>query len=183
MFIISRRRRTKKKEGRKMNLAKLTASRYKISLDESWYHERSEVRSADRIWYERIHCKKGAVISVYSLDSMIFQLWTDRVKNARIVWGAIKDAPGVQADFHFDSEAVLRFPLELLQQVAEMAGARRKRRLSEEEKSRLAEVGKVYRFKRINYGANEEENVVDLDVSVFATKIPPFPAGREMKDN
>jgi hypothetical protein len=130
-----------------MSLSEQTDNRYRITLEETWHHERSEVRSADRIWYERIPCLGGAWISVYSLAPLSLQLWTDRVKNARIVWGAIKDAPGVQADFHFDGEAVLRFPLELLQQVAEMAGARKRRRLSPEHKARLAESNKDYRFK------------------------------------
>ena len=146
------------------SLAKLTDNRYKVTLEESYHHERSEVRSPDRIWYEQIPCLGGAFISVYSLDPLIFKLWTPRPNNARIVSKAIKVAAGVWADFHFDGEAEIYFPLDSLPQVAELAGARRRRRLSEEEKAKLIEVGKTHRFKPKNYGANGEENRLDLGV-------------------
>jgi hypothetical protein len=147
-----------------MNLANLTANRYKIVLEETWYHERSEVRSADKIWYEQISCRGGALIGLYSLSPLtLLQLWTPRPKNARIVWESIKDTPEVRADFAFDGEAVIYFPLESLQQVAELAGAKRKRRLSEEEKAKLVEMGKGYRFKSKINGSNGAENGADLD--------------------
>lgn len=130
-----------------MNLAKLTDNRFKIALDESWYVGRSEIHSTDRIWYEQIPCIGGAFIGVYSLSPLTLQLWTPRPKNSKAVWEAIKDIPGVRADFAFDGEAVIYFPLELLQQVAELAGARKRRRLSPEHKARLAESNKDYRFK------------------------------------
>ena len=54
---------------------------------------------------------------------------------------------GVQADFHFDDEAEIYFPLEVLPQVAELAGAKKRRRLSEDHKAKLAESNKDYQFK------------------------------------
>ena len=38
-----------KKKDDGINLANLTANRYKIALEESWHHEDPEVRSPDRI--------------------------------------------------------------------------------------------------------------------------------------
>ncbi len=136
------------------SLANLTANRYKIFLDESWQYERSEVRSRGRIWFETIRCKDDAFISLYSLNPLIFQLWTPRPINPKVVWEVIKDIPGVRADFHFDRGAVIYFPIEVLPTVAELAGAKRKRRLSAEHKAKLAEAGRSYRFKTKISGSN-----------------------------
>jgi hypothetical protein len=151
-----------KKKDDEINLANLTADRYKIALEETWHHEDPEVRSRDRIWFEQIASRGGAFISVYSFNPLILKLWTPRPKKARMIWEAIKGAAGVRADFHFDGEAEIYFPLESLPQVAELAGARRRRRLSQEERAKLAEVGKAHQFKPKNYGANGEENRLDL---------------------
>jgi hypothetical protein len=48
--------------------------------------------------------------------------------------------------------------------VAELAGAKKRRRLSEDHKAKLAEVGLGYRFKPKNRGSNEKETGADLDV-------------------
>jgi hypothetical protein len=69
------------------------------------------------------------------------------VKNTKKVWEAIADIPGARADFHFDGETVLNIPLEAVHTVADPAGARKKRRLSEAHKAKLAESSQAYRFK------------------------------------
>jgi len=152
----------KKDEG--INLANLTAHRYETALEESWHHEDPEVRSPDRIWYEQIPRRGGAFISVYSLTPLTLKLWTPRPKNARMIWEAVKGAAGARADFHLDGEAEIYFPLEVVSQVAELAGARRKRRLSEEHKAKLAESNKAHRFKPKSYASNGEENGAGLGV-------------------
>ncbi|MGA8141170.1 MAG: hypothetical protein WB948_10825 [Desulfobaccales bacterium] len=134
------------------SLAKLTDKRYQIVLEESWQHESPEL-SLDRIWYEQIPCQgKDCFIGVYSLDPLILQLSTSRARNARTVYAAIKDMPGVRPDFHFDGEAVIYFPIEAVHIVADLAGARKKRRLSPEAKARLIERGKAHRFLSQNTG-------------------------------
>jgi len=153
-----------KKKDDETDLANLAANRYKMAMEESWQHERPEVRTPDRIWYEQIPCRGRAFISVYSLSPLTLKLWTPRPKNAKLVWMALKGADGVRADFHFDGEAELFFPLEVLQQVAQLAGARRRRRLSEEEKAKLIEVGMTHRFQPKNHGAIGEQNGADLGV-------------------
>jgi hypothetical protein len=85
---------------------------------------------------------------------LILKLWTPRPKSARIIPEAMKVAAGARADFHFDGEAEIYFPLEVLPTVAELAGARKRRRLSAEHKAKLAESNKEYRFKPKFYGSN-----------------------------
>lgn len=131
----------------KPSLAILTGGRYRITLEESWQHERPEVRNPDRIWYEQIACQGGAFIGIYSLEPLILHLYTPRVKNAKMVWKAIKDISGSRADFQFDGEAELFFTLKALPTVADLAGARKKRRLSEAHKAKLAESNQAHRFK------------------------------------
>ena len=139
---------------RKTGLADLSNHRYRIVLEESWHHERPEIRKPDRRWYEQIPCKGGAFIGLYAEDpTIVLQLFTPRPKNARFIFGHIKDLPGVKADFHYDGEAVIYFPPELLQQVADMAEARVKRRLSPEARARLAERGRaaLEKYRKTNY--------------------------------
>lgn len=61
----------------------------------------------------------------------------------------------MRGDFHFDGEAEIYFPPELLSLVAEMAGARKKRQLSPEARARLAEQGKATRFKGTKHGVED----------------------------
>ena len=67
------------------------------------------------------------------------------------------------ADFHFDGEAVIYFPSEVLFAVAGMARAKKKRYLSEEHKAKLAEAGKAHQFKPKTGGSKGEGIGVDLD--------------------
>ncbi len=141
----------------KITFASLTDRRYKITLEASWQHEQPESRNPDKIWYEQVPCQGEAFISLYSLNPLILQLSTSRVKNAQKVWEAIKDTSGARADFHFDGEAVIYFPLDVVHQVAELAGARRKRRLSEAHKAKLAEANQAYRFTSKSDASNGAE--------------------------
>jgi hypothetical protein len=150
-----------------MTLSELTNGRYKIILEESWYYERPEVREPDRRWYERIPCKGGAFISFNcepdphcllrdagsplclpdcrEHGDLILQLWTPRPKNAFVIWQRFKGEVSCHFD-PMDGEVSIFFPARLVHLVAELAGARRKRRLSPKERARLAEVGKGTRF-------------------------------------
>ena len=93
-----------------------------------------EVRNPDRRWYEQIPCRAGGFIYLYSEDPPTLGLYTTQVKSARAIMSKI---PGLQAEW-MDGEAVIKFSPDALDQVAEMAGARKKRqgrKLSVEEKS------------------------------------------------
>lgn len=132
--------------GRKaLSLSGLTR-RYRVILEESFAHERPENRGPEhRHFYEIIPCQgfkkppeqKGPFISFFSEDPPTLMLYTNRVINAKSIWSEIKETPGTRADFHMDGEAVLHFPPELLEIVAEMAGAKKRRILTEEQKELL----------------------------------------------
>jgi hypothetical protein len=143
----------------------LAHGRYKLVLEESWYHEVPEVRGPDKRWYLQIPCKGGAFISLYAeAPEIILHLYTPRVKNARIIWEQLKNKRGCRADFHMDGEAVLYFPPELLHQVAEMAGARVRRRLSPEARLKVAERGRaaLEKYRKTNH---QGENLAQIDPS------------------
>jgi hypothetical protein len=140
--------------GKQIYISKLTR-RYRIFLEESFTNERPEVRNPDRRWYEIIPCQgfkpgpqqEGSFIGLYSEDPPTLQLYSDRPINAKSIWKEIRSHPGCSADFGLDGEVVLYFPakVELLDKVAKMAGGRKKRVLTEEQRVRLVEVGKAGR--------------------------------------
>lgn len=140
---------------KKPGLAELSEHRYRIVMEESWGHERPEVRNPDRIWYEIIPCRgfkpgpmqEGPFIGLFSGNPLTFQLYTNRVGNAKNIWEQIKDKPDCRADFAMDGEAVLYFPIEAIHIVAGLAGARRRRRLSEAHKAKLVDANRAFRFK------------------------------------
>ena len=136
-----------------VSLSSLTTL-YRVTLEESFAHERPEVRNPDKHWYEIIPCQgfrpgppqEGPYIGLFSEAPPTLHLFTNRVGNARSILEEIKDCPGVRADF-MDGEVILCFPAtpELLHKVAVMAGARKRRQLSAEHRAKLVEAGKVGR--------------------------------------
>lgn len=143
-------------------LVDLTEGRYRIAMDESWHHERPEIRKADRRWLEKIPCRGGAFIGLYSeTPTVILQLYTPRVKSARLIFEQVKHTPGCMADFHMDGEAVIYFSVEVVHQVAEMACARKRRRLSPEHREKLTSAGvnalAAYRFEAKNSNSASEK--------------------------
>jgi hypothetical protein len=128
-----------------INLSALSNGRYQITYDESWYHDPPEVRNPDQHWYERIPVRNGGHIYLFSENPPILGLYTTQVKSARAI---ARKFPELEVEW-LDGEAVIYFPPELLDQIAEMAGARKKRqgrKLSPEEISRLVEAGKAHQF-------------------------------------
>jgi hypothetical protein len=123
-------------------LAKLTGNRYKIALDESCNHETADLTPQDRLWYEVIPCKNGGKIYLKSLDPMQFELYIQSIKKARIIE---KQVPLTKAVW-LDGEAALTFSPAVLDQIAELAGARKKRRLSQEAKTKLIALGSAHQF-------------------------------------
>jgi hypothetical protein len=130
-------------------LSKLTR-RFRVTLEESW---QGESKNSERRWLEIIEClgfkkgpgQEGPFISLYSEDPPTLQLYTNRVQNAKRIWGAIKKHLGTRADFHMDGEAVLFFPPSCLGIVATLASGRKRRILTEEQRAALIERGKVGR--------------------------------------
>jgi hypothetical protein len=132
------------------SLKKAFGKRYRIQMEESWQQETAENRKGYEGWYEIIPCKgfmkppeqEGPFISLFSINPLTLQLYTNRPINAKNIWKEIKKNPGCRADFALDGEVILFFPPELLPLVAEMAGARKRRVLTEEQRAKLLESGK-----------------------------------------
>jgi len=138
---------TTTRKGR-FQLAKIIGTRYRFDLDEAWFHELAEEREPNRLWYERIPCQKESFIGVQSVKPLVFKLHSTRPKNAKKIYEALKNTPGfIRADFAFDGEAEIYFTKEALPTVAELAGARKKRQLSPEQKAELVKRGSANRFK------------------------------------
>jgi hypothetical protein len=138
---------TTTRKGR-FHLAKIIGTRYRFDLDEAWYHELPEEREPNRLWYERIPCQKDSFIGVHSVKPLVFKLYSTRPQNAKKIHQAIKGKPAfIKADFHFDGEAEIYFTKEALPTVAELAGARKKRQLTLEQKAELVKRGSANRFK------------------------------------
>jgi hypothetical protein len=135
---------------KRIYISKLTR-RFRVALEESWQGELAS--NPDRRWLEIIPCKgfkkgpgqEGSFIGLFSEDPPTLHLYSDRPITAKKIWQAIKNHPGTWADFALDGEAVLFFAPALLEKVAEMAGARKKRQLSEGHRAKLIEAGKVGR--------------------------------------
>ena len=130
------------------NFSKHVRKRFKVVLDETWKHERPEVRNPDRGWYEVIPTYCGGFIGLYQEEPMALLQWYTSKKRitARKIMDRFRDTPGMHLDDFCDGfEAMLYFPADLLIEVCEMAGARRKRQgqtLTEEQKLNLAERGR-----------------------------------------
>jgi hypothetical protein len=148
---------TTTRKGR-FQLAKIIGTRYRFDLDEAWFHELAEEREPNRLWYERIPCAKDSHIGVYSVDPLIFKFYSTRPKNAKGIHEAIKGAPGfIKADFAFDGEAEIYFSKEILPTVAEMAGARKKRQVSLEEREKMKTRLAAYQFKSEKHAVEGEK--------------------------
>lgn len=148
---------TTTRKGR-FQLAKLIGSRFRFDLDEAWFHELAEEREPNRLWYEIIPCAKDSHIGVYSVKPLVFKLHSTRPKNAKKIHETIKGTRGfIKADFAFDGEAAIYFTKEALPTVAEMAGARKKRQLSPEQKEELSKRGAATRLKSQKHGTEDRK--------------------------
>jgi hypothetical protein len=151
---------TTTRKGR-FQLARIIGTRYRFDLDEAWFHELAEEREPNRLWYERIPCAKDSHIGVHSIKPLIFKLYSTRPQNAKKIHEAILDKPGfIKADFVFDGEAELYFTKEALPIVAELAGARKKRQLSPEQRAELVKRGSANRFKSQIDGAEDRKTAL-----------------------
>jgi hypothetical protein len=132
------------------SLKKSFGKRYRILMEESWQYETAENKKGYEGYYEIIPCQgfkkppeqEGPYISLSCEDPPSLQLYTNRPINAKNIWKEIKKTSGCRADFALDGEAILFFPPEVLALVAEMAGARKRRVLTEEQRDNLIEAGK-----------------------------------------
>ena len=118
-------------------LAKFTGYRYRIGLDPSFIEERPEFKKGNLHLYEWILCENGGVISLYSSEDRIGEIWTTQQMGEKV----LREVAGAKLYLTSDERLamVIHFPLDKIIEVCELAGARRARRMSEEQKSRMRE--------------------------------------------
>jgi hypothetical protein len=124
-------------------MSKLFGDKFKVGLDESWEHSQGD-RIKDRKWFEQVLCAKGSFIYLYSENPLTYALYIPRIQKARII---AQEVPEAKLDM-LTGEAVIYFPAECFQKVARLAGARKRRKLSEVHKEKLAKSNTSYRFKK-----------------------------------
>jgi hypothetical protein len=125
-------------------MSEIFGDKYKIGFDESWNHPGVEDRKSNQKWYEQILCAKGAFIYLHSESPTVFALYTPSIRKAKLI---ALEMPECKADL-MDGEAVIYFPEKLFHKIAKLAGARRKRKLSEAHKEKLAKSNVEHRFKK-----------------------------------
>ena len=124
-----------------IDLKELFGDRFKLDVDESYYAERSEFRRDEEVWLTHILCQHGH-IGVWGDDLLV--ACTDSA-------GAV--AKGLAA-LSFTTVAQdgsdglnATFPVEHFETVVEIMKPRKRRRLSEEHKAKLAASNAEYRFR------------------------------------
>ena len=121
------------KKLKQIYLSRLT-KRYKVVKDECWKLETPEVRKPDARWYEQIRLtgKCDSFISLYSEDPPIISIFLDN--RPGVVQKLLDGVKGITLFSESYKETELHFSPEVLEQVCEIAGARKKKQLSEEQK-------------------------------------------------
>ena len=111
--------------------------RYRIGLAPSFIEERPEFKKGNLHLYEWILCENGGVISLYSSEDRIGEIWTTQQMGEKV----LREVAGAKLYLTSDERLamVIHFPLDKIIEVCELAGARRERRMSEEQKSRMRE--------------------------------------------
>ena len=114
--------------------------RYRWRLEESYTAEKAPEVRGEVGWYVEVPCRRG-LIYLAGTDEML--AFTDKP-------GALRElvtlSPEVRVHQRGDREAVVRFPVTLLEAVASVLRPRRRRRLSPEARDRLVRAGAQTRF-------------------------------------
>lgn len=106
-----------------IDLKQLAGRKYKIRLDESY-----EADQGGKEWYYQIECRKG---HVYVHGKNLLGAY---VKGGKMV-SKVRAIPGTKIHQNGDGEATFVFPPELLDQVADVIQARRRPRLTDEQRA------------------------------------------------
>jgi len=122
------------------NLKDLFGEHYKLQYEESYYAERPEFRKQEAPWLTQIPCQHGH-IGVWGDDWLVAS--TNR---AGSIAKRLSDLPFTTVAQDGDDGANVLFTLDHFDEVAEIMKPRRRRRLSEEHKARLAASNAKYRF-------------------------------------
>lgn len=118
--------------------------KYRVAFEDSYYHA-GPIDRADSdfpIYYQVIPGKHGEVYW-HSDNRFAVQL------NSRKLMGRVKRLKGVEAFIEGDGEGVYLFPLNMLDTIAEIIKARKRRQVTEKMREHLKKVGQKTRFKSL----------------------------------
>ena len=124
-----------------VNLKDMFGDRYKIGVDESYDAERPEFRRQEEPWLTHVVCQHGH-IGVWGDDQLVAC-----TKNAGPVAKRLIALPFTEVAQDGTDGANVVFDLEHFEEVAEIMRPRKRRRLSEEHKAKLAASNTEYRFR------------------------------------
>ncbi len=137
-------------------------------MDEAWFYERPEVKRGNRHWYEMIPCANGGVIYLYSENEKLLVLATTKITGKKVLQ-EVKSAK-IRLEAWYEMEII--FPVEALHQVAEIARAKRRKRLSFEQRAKLIEAGRATQFSGKNHGAEAQKSPQILTPSTEFEETP-----------
>ncbi len=146
-----------------VNLKKLFSDRYRITLDESARHEPGAKNDP---WHFVIPCRRGT-ISPFSAELLAFHCTARGIRDR-----LHRDHPEIEVqNWSDDGEAVFLFHLDQFDLVAEYAKPRRKKRISEKERLRLAKIGRDHRFKSNSTAINATKTAQGGETSGYSGNI------------
>lgn len=132
-----------------INLKEIAEERgYRITLDESATIDPSR---SERPWYYQIPCRRG---HIWVWGKNMLAAYCNRPRLFTKLWAI----PGVQRYQTGDDEINVKFPPELLDQIAEFLQAKKKRRLTPEQIQKQTE-----RLAKYQFSAQEEPRSAGKD--------------------
>ena len=117
-----------------LSLSKIVGPKWRVTYEESWFHEQKEVREPNKIDYEQVKVRGGGFMRLDDAKKLTFRLWTQRYKLAMELEREFSE---VTID-KMDGEAEIFFPLALVDTVLERMHGARKKVMSEEWKAQAA---------------------------------------------
>ena len=127
-----------------IDLKKEYGKKYRIFMDEAWYIETAESnpdKMKDKHWYYEIRGKYG-VIYLYGVDKLAVRITANRIKNR--IKTEYKDILSLYLEA--EDESIFLFNPEYFEVVAKIIKAKKKRQITEEQKVKLVEAGRNFRF-------------------------------------
>lgn len=132
------------KSAEPIDLKQRFGSEYRVSLDES-YFAHGTGREAEKLWMWRIECKYG---HIYPHGGEVLGAYCNR----RLVRGKLKKLPCCKVHQEGDFETTVLFHVSHFDEVAKVIKPKRRRRITDEQKQRLAKIGTQTKFQPAHHG-------------------------------
>jgi len=152
-----------------INLRERYGDVYRITHDESYHHERTEFRSIEEPWLQVI---PGRYASIYPHGGELLAVSTHERTSGRVnqsLRRKLLAIPGVEPQQDGGDGIDATFPVEAFDAVAELVKARRRRRLSPEQRAKLLASGEPYRFAGSKVPNTEPGSTIATPDDILAT--------------